>query len=503
MGVKVGKVSRGIVTEDGNYLPMSTLQKYVEKVAPRESKQIKDSFADLYDPKGLIEPMYPAEVLAGILDLNTYHYRAVKTKANDTVGLGWSLQPKDEEKGHNEAQKKRALQFLEQPHPNQPLGEILKRAAHDYESIGYCAVEIIRTPTGEPLYIDHIPAQTLRRHRDGVRFCQQRAGKQVWFKMAGSDIDLTIDGRLEKPGSDDEAAGELFYLYNFTSRSDYYGAPDVVPAMGALLADYERAEYNIDFFKNNAVPAYAVTVTGAEVDDEIEEEIQGFFKNDLKKNRHSTLVLSATKSDMSDPDPVKIQFEPLAVETKEASFRLFRQDNREEILSAHGVPPYRAGIAIEGKMGGSTAKESTEIYKQSVINPRQAMWENAINRYILQDGFGVTDWVFKFDEIDTRDEKQEVDILERYFRIGGCTPNDILKAQGKDPVDHPAMDWHYINGRPIEGQTMRPTQPVRLPFANDSDEQDQNIEDEESDLMESVKALHRDLVRVAKGEGHE
>jgi len=44
---------------------------------------------------------------------------------------------------------------------------------------------------------------------------------------------------------------------------------------------------------------------------------------------------------MEGQGEVNIEFKPLSTEVKEASFRLFRQDNRDEILAAHGVPPYR------------------------------------------------------------------------------------------------------------------------------------------------------------------
>ena len=80
---------------------------------------------------------------------------------------------------------------------------------------------------------------------------------------------------------------------------------------------------------------------------------------------------------------VNIEFKRFECEVKEASFRLHRQDNRDEILAAHGVPPYRVGVAETGSLGGNTARESTEIYKRSVIEPRQEMLESMINKHIF------------------------------------------------------------------------------------------------------------------------
>lgn len=486
------KVSRAFVTNEGEVIPQSVLERYIKKAEGGESKQIKDVFDGAYGDSGLIEPLYSPELLAGMLDLNTYHYRACDTKAQDAVGLGWTLKPREESENHDERQRKAAMEFLNKPHPMLTLREIFKRAALDYEAIGYGALELVKDGSGVPVAIEHIPAHTIRRHRDGLRFAQRRAGKIVWFKHVACGMELTVDGRKERPSSPEEAANEIIYVYNYTPRSDYYGTPDVIPAMMAMLADYERAEYNADFFKHHAVPAYAVTVTGAELDEDVEDSIRQYFNTDLKNNRHSTLVMSAEKADAVDAQDVEIKFEALSVDIKEASFRLFRKDNRDEILSAHAVPPYRAGIAEEGSLGGSSAKEATEIYKQSVINPRQEMWEGIINRHILQDGFGVTDWVFDFDEIDTRDTERETKKHKEYFGMGVYTPNDILRMLGREPVEGvPAMDWHYINGRPLEKADEWGASGQGGGYGGDR-------------MIQSVKGLHQELVAIAaKGQSDE
>ncbi|SDW16985.1 hypothetical protein SAMN05444487_101430 [Marininema mesophilum] len=81
----------------------------------------------------------------------------------------------------------------------------------------------------------------------------------------------------------------------------------MVPALGAILGDKQREEYNIDFFENFGVPAYAVTVTGTELDDEVVQQIKQYFQKDLKEHRHSTLVLTAQK-DITDPEAQDISF---------------------------------------------------------------------------------------------------------------------------------------------------------------------------------------------------
>ena len=157
---------------------------------------------------------------------------------------------------------------------------------------------------------------------------------------------------------------------------------------------------------------------------------------------------------------------------------MLRTDNRDEILSAHGVPPYRAGVVVEGSLGGSVAREATEIYKQSVIEPRQDMIENVMNR-LLFVGLGITDWRFRFHDIDTKDTQAKIDELRFLFEIGAYTQNMILRELGKEPIDNPNLDKHYLFGQPLDA--LQPS--------------------DTSAVLESLKQLHAKLIDIATKEG--
>lgn len=473
--------TKAIVLDDGEVISQSYLDKYALKEG--ESKQIpEDTFKDRYKGDGLVEPIYNLEALAQLLELNTYHYRAVKTKARDVAGLGYRLEPAEDIESPSDEQKDIAQEFLNNLNPSKTLTEINDMIMVDHEATGNAFYEIIRNEENELVGIEHIPAHTMRVHNDMKRFVQMRGNNKVWFKRYGLENDVHYaTGDIEKPNSIDfkNRATEVMQLKNYTSRSDYYGIPDVVPALSAILGDKERQEYNTSFFDNHAIPAYAVTVTGAELDEDTERQIRQFFQQDVKKSNHSTLVLTAKKPEGDySGEPVEFNFQALSTDVKEASFRMFRQDNRDEILSSHGVPPYRAGITVEGQMGGSSAKESTEIYKQSIIKPKQEMLESRINRFILQEGLGITDWRFRFEEIDTRDEDKEIERLQLLFNMGYYSPNMLREERGEERVENENMDRHFINGQPID-----------------------TTSEETRAIMHSMKELHQELIKIATKDG--
>ncbi|MED5040809.1 phage portal protein [Geobacillus stearothermophilus] len=472
-------VAKAYVLSDGEIIEESTLERYTIKQQGESRAIPSDRFDGKYGELGLVEPLYNFEALAQLLEINPYHYRAVKTKARDTAGLGWYLEAKTN--NPSEQQREIAMQFLENPNPYKTLTDINNNVMVDYDSIGNGYYEVIRAEDGTLVGLEHIPAHTVRVHQDMNRYCQIRGVKKVWFKRFGFENDVDyVTGEIAPAGSIpiERRATEIIHVHNYTSRSDYYGLPDILPALSAIISDRERAEYNISFFENHAVPAYVVTVTGAELDEQTKQLIRRYFQQDIKKNRHSTLVVTAQKpqGDFSDT-PIEIKFQALSVETKEASFRMLRADNRDEILSAHGVPPYRAGIVVEGSLGGSTARESTEIYKQSVIEPRQDMLENVMNRLLLI-GLGVTDWRFRFKDIDTKDTQAKIEELRFLFEVGAYSPNMILRELGRDPIDDPNLDRHFIFGQPLDAS-----------------------QEETNAILNSLKQLHAKLIDIATKEG--
>jgi len=464
-----------IVTKDGRTVKSDILESYAIKEG-EITRQIKaDQFAGEYSNSGLMPPLYNPEILAKVLEMNTYHYRCVYTKARDTAGLGWSLKPLTE--NPNEKERERLDTFFSGIAPS--LSIVLTNMQKDVESVGYGALELIREnydPTGLPATITHIPAHTLRIHRSGYKFQQKRGTKTRWFKAAGYEKDVDMDTGEEHEIGElpaEKRATEILWFVNYTPRSDYYGLPDIIPAIGAVHGDIARRDYNIAFFDNYGIPAYAVFITGnfdPGTEDAtthktpLEQSIEDHFK-EIKNSPHSTLILSVPSS--SGEGEVKVEFVPLSTGIKEASFRLYRQDNRDEILAVHGVPGYRIGISEAGALAGNLAEEATEIYKRSVIAPRQEIIESIINRVIVWDAFEAEAWAFKLSPIDTTDESHDLEMVGKLFIMGAMTPNQIIAQYkdkfGLDKVKHPAMDAHYINGYPIdleEGLTLPQTREV-------------------------------------------
>ena len=457
------------VTQTGSTVRSGVLDSYVLKEKQAEtSQQIRpDRFANKYSNLNLIQPLYHPEQLAFAPEVNAYHARCCQVKARDTAGIGWDIVALVTDP--HESDKEAIEDFFN--NQKVPLVTTLYRHQYDIEVCGFGGIEVVRAgyqPTGMPVVFTHVPGHTLRIHKDDNKFAQKRGTKTRWFKRMGYDKDVDKEtGNEAELGAlpPDRRASEILWNAIYTQRSDYYGVPDIVPALGAIHGDLARRDYNIAFFDNFGVPAYAVFITGdfdpGDPDPDsgktaLEEGIENHFQ-ELANNPHSVMVLTVPSREGGNAD-VKIQFVPLANDVKDASFRLYRKDNRDEVISAHGLPPYRLGIAEAGSLAGNMAEESTEIYKNSVVNPRQEVLEALINQHIIWDefGFNTKEWGFKFREIDTKDEAHDMEQMVKLFEMGAATPRDLIQAFGarfgiEDDPNDPLLDMRFVNGTPIQG----------------------------------------------------
>jgi len=270
------------------------------------------------------------------------------------------------------------------------------------------------------------------------KYCQIRNNKKVWFKKFGLDKDISSKDGKEGTYDLETRASELIFYKNFYPKSDYYGVPNIIAAIGDVVGLISARDYNLSFFQNYGIPSAIIIISG-EWEEESAENIKKFLDTEIKgtENAHRTLVIEP-------PEGGKFEHIPLATEVKEASFRLYRQDLKENVLMAYSMPPERIGIRIVGKLGGNVAEEATKIYVQSVIEPLQEDLEDIINEKLLAYAI----YKFKYNDIDIRKLESLVKRLGYKIERGMLTPNEARNELGRRP--YPEGDKYYMASNLIE-----------------------------------------------------
>jgi len=465
----------------------SILNNYTIK-ADRNSKGSKQVEGEGWENAQILRPRYDPDELIELLDLNTYHERCVDAVATDASGKTYAMVPVADENQNEKFNQKEVNEFLEQCYPD--INTLLYRGNYDHKSIGYGALELIRESTNNspPLRLTHINAHTLRRHNDGFRVIQKIGKETVYFVIYGknkmtdrirrnhpelselkNDVLFDVDadtGDLYPYNSlpPERKANELLWEMDYAPGTNYYGRPKIIASLGTILGDLSRGNYNTSFFKNYGMPSFAVTITGDFQDYDVDPEDPDYdVKKTLKykitqqlkevmKNPHSAVVVTIPSNETDGNVEVNIQ--PLSVETKDASFRLYRKDNRDEIIHAHGVDPSRLGIYDSGKLNGSNSKTVDNSYKISTVAPLKAENEKKINR-LLREEFGVNDWKFKINTLDPKDNVLNIGIAKELWNMGAMTGRELIENFGEEfglnkNTSSEYLDEYYVNGTPAK-----------------------------------------------------
>jgi hypothetical protein len=133
-------------------------------------------------------------------------------------------------------------------------------------------------------------------------------------------------------------------------------------------------------------------------------------------------------------------FEPLtSSRANEGAFRLLRQDTRDEILQAHGVPPLKVGIVQTGKLGGNSASEEMQEYANSIVEPGREKVTARLNS-VIELGFGTAECTFEFGPYSTEDEKRNAEVDSTYLDRNVLTPNEVRAKRFPDLPPLPGGD---------------------------------------------------------------
>jgi len=399
-----------------------------------------DEFKSLYERGNIIAPLYDFDQLSYFLEVSTEHYRAVKAKARDVAGGGWRL------RGNPEHRRKLTM-FFTHPNESQTLQELLEALLTDYEALGNLYIEVVRHPTqvndmgvNVPYKLYHLPARFMRIHSSLTMFVQKYGNKIRYFKEfgdsriinceTGEEADESLDPRLR--------ATEVIHIKNYHVRAEPYGLPDFIPALGAIAGNIAARDYNLAFFSSYAVPAYAIVLKNVEYDDETRSLIEDFFTQTFRgpENAHKTLVLQLPPSRKDEPEP-DIKFEALQRDVRDASFKEYRLSNRDEVYRAHGVPPMIGGIVETGNIGAGTGLAQMQIYKNSIIIPRQNLLTSRINGLLIKSasGFHYQDLEFELLPPDLGEREQLAKTHEAYLKAGVFKINEVRTELGLDPID--------------------------------------------------------------------
>ena len=420
-------------------------------------------------------PKYDLNMLSEMLELNTWHHRAVQIVAGDAKGNDWSLVAKSNLTHQpSEEQKTIAEDYIN----NLPINihKLFYQITFDLRGMGINAVELVDRDD-LPAAIYPMDPRDLHIHKNNSIVKQTVGTKETFFQIYGMNYDPDIgwfevdkyNGTMHPEGTlpPERKANYVILNNEYASHTKTYGLANIVPAFNAIYGELGRMTYNNKFFENYGVPAFAVTVTGDFKDEKptlkngkpnpkyryentlryhIEKGLQ-----ELAENPHSALVI--TVPSISEDSNVDVQITQLGTTEKEGSFIQYRKDNREEIAVAHGIPLDRFGVAITGPLGGNGIAELGDVYADTTLPTIIHDNEEIINSQLPR--LGVTDWEFRLDDFRKKDQQKELDIGIQLYTHGALTLGEFTTRfaanyGGQLEQDSPLYNLRLINNQLID-----------------------------------------------------
>lgn len=364
-----------------------------------------------------ISPPYAFEKLAELYELNSYHARAMQLKAALTCMNGYRLVTDMEDKAPDE-ESAGIMNWIEEHslYAGQPFITSVYNFCLDREIFGNSFFEVVRNHENKIAGFYHIPAKQCRLVKNGadIRLVQETEEEKTEFVSFGN-------ARNEE--------SEFVMAKSYHPKSAYYGLPDYMPAMAAIVLDRSAVKFNIKRFDNNMVLEHIITVIGAGFGGAAKRDIKDFFTNNFAgiDNAGKSLLLEVDGKKKND---VGIEVHKVSSEIKEGSYLELRKEIKEEIIAAHGVPPRLVGIASAGQLGGAAeVKEQMRMFRDMVIKPRQNELEFIFNNFILKEAYPSNKkWKLKFDTFEVSDAADDAKFFESIMNIQDSNGKKVLSA---------------------------------------------------------------------------
>lgn len=405
------------------------------KPAPVESSQVRQGQRSTARTPWVAPPLDLKE-LQSCYSESCWHKSCVDAKTDSTIGYEIGLKPSrlvQKDAKPNEDQRKIAEDFIGGASPDCPLEFVLKSMQRDYENLGFCTIEVGRNKlSGAPERLWYMPASTTRIHRVLQRVQQTISLDKREFPLYGAED--------RKPGEN-----EVLRIMVPNFRSAYYGLPDHLSVIGAIIGDIYARNFNLNRFKSRMLTNWAIAFNGT-IGADTREKIKDYFQEALESGDVPDPLLLETGA--AGPD-AGVKFQRLSDEIKDASFVVYRKCNREEISAVHRVPPNK--ITAFGDVKFQTSPEQAEQFRDEVVIPRQRLVEFHLNR-LLAD-LGITDWAVSLPTADLTEDLQEAKRAQAMASTGVVRVDEVRAVLNLDPLGADNGGNEFV-------QAPAPTEPV-------------------------------------------
>ena len=256
------------------------------------------------------------------------------------------------------------------------LGELIDQLTADLETVGGCAIEVIRSKAGTILELNHIPIQYLRYQKADEK--NQIYG--MYYSRNWAYSRKYIPTYIPFYNKDSKDARSVYLIKKYWSGNPYTILPEYYPALNWIKIDNKISNFHYNNLANGLNPGLIISMNNGIPDDTIQQKIVDGLEAKYKDaDNAGKLLVMFNKDKEHAPEITQLEGNQM-----HEMFLLLSEQVTQQILTAHRLTnPSLAGLATPGKLAGTTdLPNSWALFKENVILPSQTLLETGVNELL-------------------------------------------------------------------------------------------------------------------------
>jgi hypothetical protein len=264
---------------------------------------------------------------------------------------------------------------------NETLEEVLQKLVFDYYAFGNAIAELKETTRdGKPVvFLYHIPLGQVGIKEANNNNIIEAIGVTANWDIDGNDPNAIKEIPMYPNFSTDGSSA--IHIKNYAPGHRYWGLPNWIAAQFWAETEYKIPKYNNSKLDNGFKPSANIQVFGNFTEPEADTIADNLIKSYTGTGENGQVSVQVIRK---KEDAAEIT---LFEDKSEGSYIELQRLSSQGLITAYGWTPCLAGIAIAGKLGGSSEKrDDIEFVTNMETKPVQRKFEQAIiNPFIKEN----------------------------------------------------------------------------------------------------------------------
>ena len=216
---------------------------------------------------------------------------------------------------------------------------------------------------------------------------------------------------------------EIVYIMMSPVAGTPYGWSPLQSVGNILKSLIYSAQFNVTYFQQNEIPSGILSVLDIS---ELEfERFKSMWKSEVTGKAHKLPLVDK-----------EVKFQPFILTHREMQFVESTKWYQRLVMANYHVTMMELGLVEQGSQ--MSARESSLVFRRKAILPLLKLLARRLTAEIITEFSDEVE--FKFNPVDWDERRFQLDIMEREWRMGVSTLNEIRTELGKPPLPYKEAD---------------------------------------------------------------